>query len=255
MRILIYILMAPNITKYVGLSYYEIGNYSDSQVWLEEALHLGSKALEDEYTIKQRIMRVEVCLHLFDYGVYFPRACFGVLLKDFTATLSAKIVMFVLEPLYREDEKFQQPKKPLKLVNERETLNKCTDVAVPKKSFVRFKQVDQFMHKVQSTAAAVLSYVYEIVREYSPSPVTVAIFLRLCVVIILMNLLFLVCVSIVVFFIYGILCFRYRALSRYYTCSYYCRYTVLLCLGINPIFFITLFMSYLFGGYKHSDLY
>ena len=74
------------ITGIIGMSYYYIGSYSESLVWLRKAL---------QCYIKHPKTRQTACLYLLKSGEYFNIICYGYLVKDTMSQLSALIIKLV----------------------------------------------------------------------------------------------------------------------------------------------------------------
>ena len=74
------------ITEIIGLSYYYIGNYSESQAWLRRA---------QQFYINHPEKRQSTCLYLLQSGDYFNIICYGYLVKDTMSQLSTQIIKLV----------------------------------------------------------------------------------------------------------------------------------------------------------------
>ena len=74
------------LSEIIGQSYYHIGNYSESQMWLRRA---------QQYYIKHPEKRQSACLYLLKSGDYFNIICYGYFVKDTMSQLSALIIKLV----------------------------------------------------------------------------------------------------------------------------------------------------------------
>ena len=59
------------LSTVISLSYYQIGNYSDAQIWLKRTLQMIKEGLKDEYLLKLREYRPQACFYLLITGDYF----------------------------------------------------------------------------------------------------------------------------------------------------------------------------------------
>ena len=65
----------------IGSSLYHIGNYSESQIWLKRALHFVSQDLKSQYSLKIRLLRVNICNYILFCGDAFNMFCYGYIIK------------------------------------------------------------------------------------------------------------------------------------------------------------------------------
>ena len=145
-------------TAIVGVSYYYIGNYSDAQIWLKQALQIMNENLKEEHSLKLREERVATCSFLLMSGDYFNVLCYGYIIKDFTILLSYLSV----EHLYTQYIiQTQQPPKQQPAA-EAVILSTETGVTDKKYSFVwslGLKHVLKHVHKFQSIMDKYVEYV------------------------------------------------------------------------------------------------
>ena len=66
----------------IGFSLYEIGNYSQSQIWLKRALLYANQDLKSQYSQEMRKRRLEICGYLLAGGDIFNVFCYGYILKN-----------------------------------------------------------------------------------------------------------------------------------------------------------------------------
>ena len=146
-------------TAIVGVSYYYIGNYSDAQIWLKQALQIMNEKLKEEHSLKLRDMRLHTCFYLLMSGDYFNVLCYGYIIKDFTILLSYLSV----EHLYTEYIIHTQQPPKQQPAAETVILSTETGVTDKKYSFVwslGLKHVLKHVHKFQSTMDKYVKYVY-----------------------------------------------------------------------------------------------
>ena len=74
--------LATMVTIIVGQSYYQLGNYSASQVWLKRALQLAYRHLKDEFSLKLQNERANICSYLIMSGDVFNVFCYGYMVKE-----------------------------------------------------------------------------------------------------------------------------------------------------------------------------
>ena len=84
---------------FVGMSYYSIGNYSESQKWLTTSLELVNDALQKEYSLAYRTARLSICYHLMMSGNITTSLCYGYIIKD-AMSLLADIIIHEIQEKY-----------------------------------------------------------------------------------------------------------------------------------------------------------
>ena len=136
-------LITLRLSTIIGRSYYQIGNYSNAQVWLKRALQVINEGLKDEYLLKLREYRLQACFYLLMSGGYFNVFCYGYITKDFVSLLFAQIKEDIYE-VYNS----QQPAPKKQPETEAVILSTETGVTEEKYSFV-WSQFNHYVHKFQ----------------------------------------------------------------------------------------------------------
>ena len=81
---------------FVGMSYYQLGNYSAAKVWLHRALQCINKAIRHNYLApKLRNVRVEPCFHLLLSGEVLNILCYIHIVTDFVIMCTAVVVLLL----------------------------------------------------------------------------------------------------------------------------------------------------------------
>ena len=114
----------------IGLSYYHIGNYSESLAWLRRAL---------QCYVKHPKNRQTACLYLLRSGDYFNIICYGYLVKDTMSQLSALIIKLVY--CKRSN---SQPEKMIE-----------TGVTEVKHSYIWMQFFNKFQYKIMNKISSV----------------------------------------------------------------------------------------------------
>ena len=83
--------LATMATSIVGQSYYQLGNYSASQVWLKRALQLVYMHLNDEYPLELQNERADICFCLIMSGDVFNVFCYGYIVKKVIALFATAV--------------------------------------------------------------------------------------------------------------------------------------------------------------------
>ena len=65
------------ISTFIGKSYYQIGNYSNAQFWLKQAVLSVNEGLKYEYSLKLKAERLSACFYLIISGDLFNIFCYG----------------------------------------------------------------------------------------------------------------------------------------------------------------------------------
>ena len=131
------------ISTFIGKSYYQIGNYSNAQFWLKQAVLSVNEGLKYEYSLKLKAERLSTCLYLIISGDLFNIFCYGYIIKDFVSQVSDAMIYI----LYEEYEHQQSQKQP---VSETVILSTETGVTEEKYSFV-WSQFNKFAHEFKRT--------------------------------------------------------------------------------------------------------
>ena len=110
----------------LGMSYYHIGNFTDSQKWLKRALQPLNK---DKYSsLISNGYRAKLCIYLIAGGDYFNIFCYGYIIKDHLSAFSASLFELIHAEYSASSTPSQPPTKP-RTVEE-------TDVMEVKYSFI-----------------------------------------------------------------------------------------------------------------------
>ena len=176
----------------VGKSYYQIGNYSDAQIWLKRALQMINVGLRDQYSLKFREDRLDACFYLLMSGDCFNVFCYGYTIKDFVNLLFAKIIEEVYEINSQQPPKKQPEAEAVILSTE-------TGVTEEKYSFV-WSQLNHYAHKFQCVIDKHIS-IYRaerILRQVDMYASLIVLFfiIILCCFIILLVYMFSMCICI-----------------------------------------------------------
>ena len=98
----------------VGMSYYYIGEYIDSQKWIKRALQPLNK---DDYPILiKEGSRAQLCVYLIAGGDYFNIFCYGYFIKDVMSAISAAFIEYIHEEYSARSNSSQLPTKPRTVV-------------------------------------------------------------------------------------------------------------------------------------------
>ena len=131
------------ISTFIGKSYYQIGDYSNAQFWLKQAVLSVNEGLKYEYSLKLKAERLSTCFCLIISGDLFNIFCYGYIIKDFVSHVSDAMIYI----LYKEHEHQQSQKQP---VSEIVILSTETGVTEKKYSFV-WSQFNKFAHEFKCT--------------------------------------------------------------------------------------------------------
>ena len=180
------------LSMFISLSYYQIGNYSDAQIWLKRALKDVNEGLKDKYSYRLRGGRLTVCFYLLMSGDYLNVFCYGYIIRDFVSQLFAQIIEDVYE-VYKINTQ-QPPKKQQTVI-----LSMETRVTEEKYTFVW----SQFVHKFQCAIDKHISGAQRIMSRLGKKIYvkSIALFLICFVIIILVyKLSMYICIYLMSFF-------------------------------------------------------
>ena len=94
----------------VGISYYYIGNYTESQKWLKRGLRPLNK---DNYSSLIKIgYRAQLCAHLIAGGDYFNIFCYGYVIRDHMSASLAAFIEYIHEEYSASSTPSPPPTKP-----------------------------------------------------------------------------------------------------------------------------------------------
>ena len=127
--------ITSKLLNQIGQSYYQIGNYSDAQIWLKRALKIVN---EDLNSWNRGDDRVSACYYLLLSGDYFNVFCYGYIIKDLMCVLSIVINEYAHKDVINSSK--QQPEA------ETVILSTETGVTEEKYSFV-WSQFNHYVHK------------------------------------------------------------------------------------------------------------
>ena len=163
----------------IGRSYYQIGNYSDAQIWLKRTLQMIKEGLKDEYLLELREYRLKVCFQLLISGDYFNVFCYGYITKDFVSLLFAQIK----EDIYKVYNS-QQPAPKKQPAAETVILSTETGVTEEKYSFV-WSQFNNYVHKFQCAIDKHISRAEKILSQVDKNMYVILIALLIIFVLII----------------------------------------------------------------------
>ena len=130
--------ITSKLSNHIGESYYQIGNYSDAQIWLKQALKIVNEDLKDDYSWIRRDDRLRACFYLLLSGDYFNVFCYGYFIKENVLMFSTIINEYAHKDVTNPSK--QQP------AAETVILSTETGVTEEKYGFV-WSQFNHYVHK------------------------------------------------------------------------------------------------------------
>ena len=200
------LMLKAELARIVGFSYYYIGSYTESRVWITRALqHLNVQVKATQCTLRQRFERLPFCFYLIVSGDITNVFCYGYIIKDFMIMMTVDIIEGMQSEYTSEHSSKTQPER-------------STDMAISEQKYM--------YHNIWINVNKIVGEKNLLYAEWLIFEIPKAIITLLIIIIIVVVILF-VCLMI---------CCGVRKACRSPVCWFICLVILLFVLGLDWLY-------------------